>query len=206
MSVDRGVTPHNITLGENVMENLGPGCHNLTLAASNGVRAQVMSTSLELCLMEPVGGLQAVVIAEKDPCPDSTDLTIEVSLERGAPVELLFTLTGARDTLSNTRHMLNGTLQAYTFSSPLEGICSSRHTVFEGKQVPAIQLVNPLKNCFGEGLSKVKVRAMNAFTASDVDVHLEDILQACLNFSGQSLDDYEDTVCRRLALNIMISG
>uniref|UniRef100_A0A8C9XN42 Polycystic kidney disease 1 like 2a n=1 Tax=Sander lucioperca TaxID=283035 RepID=A0A8C9XN42_SANLU len=120
-SVERGITPHNITLSASVVEKLGHGCHNLTVTASNRVTAHAVSTDLELCLLEPIEGLQASVIAEEDTCPDSTDLIIGVSLEKGAPVELLFNLTGARDTLSETRHVLNGSLQAYTFSSPLEG-------------------------------------------------------------------------------------
>lgn len=119
--MDRGITPHNLTLRVSDLEKLGHGCHNLTLTASNGVTALSVSTDLELCLLEPVEGLQASVIAEEDKCPDSSDLIISVSLERGAPVKLLFTLTGARDTLSETRDMLNGSFQAYTFSSPLTG-------------------------------------------------------------------------------------
>ncbi|XP_070762062.1 polycystin-1-like protein 2 [Enoplosus armatus] len=161
LSVDRGITPHNITLNVSVAEKLGHGCHNLTLTASNGVTARTVSTDLELCLLEPIEGLQASVIAEDDECPDSTDLVIGVSLERGAPVELLFTLTGARDAISESRDMLNGSLQAYTFSSPLEG------------------------------LLKVKVQAMNAFSDSDVDVDLENILQACQNYS--SPDEHGNT-------------
>lgn len=34
-------------------------------------------------------------------------------------------------------------------------------------------------NCFGKGLLRVSVQAMNALSASDVDVDLEDILEAC---------------------------
>lgn len=120
-SVDRGITPHNITLSTSVLEKLGHGCHNLTLVASNKVTSNTLSSDLELCLMEPVEGLQASVIAEGSTCPDSIDLIIGVTLEQGAPVELLFTLTGATDTLSETRAMLNDSLQAFTFSSPLEG-------------------------------------------------------------------------------------
>uniref|UniRef100_A0A8P4GNN8 Polycystic kidney disease protein 1-like 2 n=1 Tax=Dicentrarchus labrax TaxID=13489 RepID=A0A8P4GNN8_DICLA len=108
LSVDTGITPHNITLSASVVEKVGHGCHNLTLTASNRVTAHPVSTDLELCLREPIEGLQASVIAEEGQCPDSADLIIGVSLERGAPVELLFTLTGARDTLSETRDMLNG--------------------------------------------------------------------------------------------------
>lgn len=119
--MENGIALHNITLSEGVVEKLGHGCHNLTLTASNGVTAHTVSTDLKLCLLEPIEGLRASVIAEEDVCPDSTDLTIGVSLERGAPAELIFTLTGASDTLSENRDMLNGSLQVYTFSSPLEG-------------------------------------------------------------------------------------
>lgn len=104
-----------------MVKKLGHGCHNLTLAASNRVTVHAVSTHLELCLLEPIEGLQASVTAEDDTCPDSADLIISVSLEQGAPAELLFNLTGAGDELSETRDMLNGSLQAYTFSSPLEG-------------------------------------------------------------------------------------
>lgn len=61
-------------------------------------------------------------MAELDACPDSQNLKIGVSLERGAPVELLFNLTGFRDTLTETRNMLNNSLHNYTFSNPLEGM------------------------------------------------------------------------------------
>nr|XP_046243263.1 polycystic kidney disease protein 1-like 2 isoform X2 [Scatophagus argus] len=159
-SVDKGITPHNITLSVSVMEKLGHGCHNLTLTASNRVTDHTVSTGLELCLLEPVEGLQASLITGEDDCPNSSDMIIGVSLEQGAPVELLFTLTGAWHTLFETRDMLNGSLQAYTFSSPLEG------------------------------LVKVKVRATNDFSASDVDVDLQNILQACQNHSDPSLDEY----------------
>lgn len=80
-----------------------------------------MSTGLELCALEPVEGLQASIITDGDDCPDSSDLIISVSLEKGAPVELLFSLTGAKDNLSETRNMFNSTSKIYTFTSPLEG-------------------------------------------------------------------------------------
>lgn len=121
LSVDSGITPHNITLSSSVVEELGHGCHNLTLAASNGVTANTVTTALELCLLEPVEGLQASVVSVEGECPDSPDIIIDVFLEQGAPVQLLFNLTGARDTLSETRDMINNSLQAFTFSSPIEG-------------------------------------------------------------------------------------
>uniref|UniRef100_A0A3Q1BIH9 Polycystic kidney disease 1 like 2a n=1 Tax=Amphiprion ocellaris TaxID=80972 RepID=A0A3Q1BIH9_AMPOC len=106
-SVKKGNTPHNITLNSSVVEKLGHGCHSLTLSASNRVTTHTVSSDLELCLLEPIESLQASVIAENDVCPDSADLIIGVSLERGAPAELLFTLTGAKDTLSETRDLHN---------------------------------------------------------------------------------------------------
>lgn len=119
--MDRGITPHNITLNASVVEKLGDGCRNVTLAASNRVTTHSASANLELCLLQPVEGLQASVIAQEDVCPDSSDLIVGVSVERGAPVELLFTLTGAEDTLSESRGLLGDSSQMYTFSSPLEG-------------------------------------------------------------------------------------
>lgn len=120
--MDRGLAPHNLTLNVSVIGKLGPGCHNLTLSTSNRVSAHPVSSGLELCLLEPVEGLQASVEgAEDGDCPDLTDLVIGVSLERGAPAKLLFTLTGRGDTLSENRDMFNGSTQTFTFSSPLEG-------------------------------------------------------------------------------------
>ncbi|KAK2854028.1 hypothetical protein Q5P01_006689 [Channa striata] len=162
-SVDSGNAPHNITLSESVVEKLGHGCHNLTVTASNRVTAHTVSGDLRLCLLDPVEGLQASVISERDECPDFTDLIVAVSLKKGAPVQLLFNLTGTTDTLSESRDMINGSLQTYTFSSPLEG------------------------------LLKVNVRAMNAFSAFDVDVDLENILKSCQNYSDFSPDQHGNT-------------
>ncbi|XP_019742004.1 polycystic kidney disease protein 1-like 2 [Hippocampus comes] len=152
-SADRGITPHNITLNASAVEQLGHGCNNLTLNASNNVTSQIVSTQFELCLLEPVEGLQASVIAEDDRCPDSSDLIIGVSLERGAPVQLLFTLTVNNVTHLETRNMLNGSLQMYTFGSPVEG---------------SFQL---------------NVQAANALSTSDFNVSLESIFLACENHS-----------------------
>lgn len=120
-STERGTAPHNITLSVNVMEKLGPGCNNLTLTASNRITGHSVLTSLELCVLEPVAGLQASIVTDGDDCPDSRDLIINVFLKKGAPVELLFSFSGAKDTLSETRDMFNSSSEIYTFSRPLEG-------------------------------------------------------------------------------------
>lgn len=52
------------------------------------------------------------------------------------------------------------------------------------------------KSIFDEGLLKVNVRAMNALSASDADVDLRGILQACQNYSDRLLDESGNTVCR----------
>ena len=50
-------------------------------------------------------------------------------------------------------------------------------------------------NSFHTGLFKVEVRASNAFSASDVDVDLEKILEACQNYSDFSADELGNMVC-----------
>uniref|UniRef100_A0AAZ3QXC4 Polycystic kidney disease 1 like 2a n=1 Tax=Oncorhynchus tshawytscha TaxID=74940 RepID=A0AAZ3QXC4_ONCTS len=101
-SAVRGIVPHNITMGPEVEQQLGSGCHQLTLHASNGVSVLGVSTELQVCLLEPVEGLQGSVMAEEGECPDS-DLYVSVSLDRGSPVKLLFQVSGANDSISETR-------------------------------------------------------------------------------------------------------
>lgn len=47
----------------------------------------------------------------------------------------------------------------------------------------------------------MNVRAMNAFSASDVAVDLKGILQACQNYSDHLLDESGNTVCRRINIS-----
>ncbi|XP_014030757.1 polycystic kidney disease protein 1-like 2 [Salmo salar] len=135
----RGIVPHNITVGPEVEQQLGSGCHQLTLHASNGVSVLGVSTELQVCLLEPVEGLLGSVMAEEGECPDS-DLYVRVSLDRGAPVQLLFQVSGANGSISETRDMQNRSTQVYNISTTIQG---------------ALQ---------------VKVRAWNVFSHMDVDV------------------------------------
>uniref|UniRef100_A0A8C5BSP8 Polycystic kidney disease 1 like 2b n=1 Tax=Gadus morhua TaxID=8049 RepID=A0A8C5BSP8_GADMO len=117
-----GAMGHNITVSAEVTEQLGPGCHDVTLHASNAVTPAGVSTELRLCLVEPVDGLKASAVAEEDACPlDTSDLALSVSLERGAPAELLFSLASPWDNRTETREMLNASLQDYHFSDPIRG-------------------------------------------------------------------------------------
>ncbi|XP_053369297.1 polycystic kidney disease protein 1-like 2 [Clarias gariepinus] len=116
----RGIIPHNLTIPEEASQLLGLGCHQLTLLASNRVTAPDVSTPLELCLVEPVDGLQASVAPEQDLCSDSA-LYVNVSLDRGAPVEVLFLVSGDNDSFSETHNMLNGSVQMFRVFSKIEG-------------------------------------------------------------------------------------
>lgn len=116
----RGIVPHNITVGPEVEQQLGSGCHQLTLHASNGVSVLGVSTELQVCLLEPVEGLLGSVMAEEGECPDS-DLYVSVSLDRGAPVQLLFQVSGANDSISETRDMENTSMQVYNISTTIQG-------------------------------------------------------------------------------------
>ncbi|XP_076603671.1 polycystin-1-like protein 2 [Chaetodon auriga] len=104
LSVVRGNVPQNITVMPDVVKQLGPGCHQLTLHASNMVTFPEVSAHLHVCVLERVAGLQASVLTQKD-CLHSPDITVGVSLERGTPVLLLFSLTGSNNSFSETREM-----------------------------------------------------------------------------------------------------
>ncbi|XP_034143251.1 polycystic kidney disease protein 1-like 2 [Esox lucius] len=116
-SANRGNISHNITVGPDVELQLGSGCHQLTLHASNGVSVLGKSIELQVCLLEPVEGLLASLMAE---C-SKADLYISVSLERGAPVQLLFQVSGTNDSLSETRDMQTTSMQVHHISTTIQG-------------------------------------------------------------------------------------
>ncbi|KAG7283715.1 hypothetical protein CRUP_034339 [Coryphaenoides rupestris] len=119
VSAAQGAMGHNITVSTEMTEQLGPGCHDVTVHATNRVTPAGVSTELRLCLLELVDNLKASVVAEEGSCPpDSLPLAFRVSLERGGPAMLLFSLIGDRDNRSETRDMLNGSLQEYHFTDP----------------------------------------------------------------------------------------
>ncbi|XP_074514137.1 polycystin-1-like protein 2 [Sebastes fasciatus] len=105
LSVFRGNVPQNVTVTPEMMKQPGPGCHQLMLYASNTVTFPEVSTVLQMCVLEEVAGLQASVLTERNDCPDSPGITVGVSLERGVPVLLLFSLTGDNSSYSETREM-----------------------------------------------------------------------------------------------------
>ncbi|XP_042283303.1 polycystic kidney disease protein 1-like 2 [Thunnus maccoyii] len=120
ISVVRGIVPQNITVTPGMVKQLGPGCHQLILYASNMVTFPEVSTDLQVCVLEDVTGLEASVLAVRGDCLDSPDITIGVSLERGTPVLLLFSLTGDSSSFSETREM-NTRKEIFHIERPIQG-------------------------------------------------------------------------------------
>ncbi|XP_073691874.1 polycystin-1-like protein 2 [Garra rufa] len=119
-STIRGIVPHNITISPEVQQQLGPGCHQLTVVALNGVTAVDRSTILELCLLEPVEGLTVDVEPEHEQCPPHA-LYVNVSLAQGAPMQLHFLVSGANHTFSEKHEMLQGSPQVFLISNTIQG-------------------------------------------------------------------------------------
>ncbi|XP_007572505.1 polycystic kidney disease protein 1-like 2 [Poecilia formosa] len=116
----RGNIPHNVTLSPEAVKQLSPGCHKLTLYASNLVTFPEVSSDLQVCVWEELAGLQASLLRETDDCSGSACITLEVSLDRGEPVLLLISLTGENGTFSETREM-STTRDIFQISHPIQG-------------------------------------------------------------------------------------
>ncbi|KAL4613536.1 polycystic kidney disease protein 1-like 2 [Arapaima gigas] len=119
-TASRGIVPHNITVGSQAQQQLGAGCHQVALLASNDVTATAVSRTLQLCLLEPVGGLWASVEPGGRPCLNP-ELRVSVSLSRGAPVQLHFLVSGNEKSFSDTKEMRSGSLQVFSIRAPFEG-------------------------------------------------------------------------------------
>lgn len=65
-------------------------------------------------------GLQVFLAPEQDICSDSA-LYVNVSLDHGAPVDVLFLVSGDNNSFSEDQQMLNGSLQMFRVSSKIEG-------------------------------------------------------------------------------------
>ncbi|XP_056621432.1 polycystic kidney disease protein 1-like 2 [Triplophysa dalaica] len=116
----KGLSRHNITLSPEAQLQMGPGCHQLTIAALNEVTRTDRSTSLNVCLMEPLEDLWAEVEFKQEKCP-AYDLHVNVSLARGAPVLLHFLLSGTNHTFSEKHEMESGGPQTFRISNTVPG-------------------------------------------------------------------------------------
>nr|XP_040057277.1 polycystic kidney disease protein 1-like 2 isoform X1 [Gasterosteus aculeatus aculeatus] len=119
LSVFKGNVPQNLTVTSEMMKQFGPGCHRLTVYASNMVTYPEVSTDLQMCVLEKVGGLRASVLTQGNAYGYSPGTTVGVSLERGAPVQLLFSLNG--ESYSEVREM-NTSEDIFHFAHPFRGL------------------------------------------------------------------------------------
>ncbi|CAI5656872.1 unnamed protein product [Oreochromis niloticus] len=120
LSVIGGTEPQNITVTSEMVTRLGSGCHRLTLYASNTVTFLEVSKDLQVCVLEKIVGLQASVLTASDECLDSPFITFGVSLVRGEPVLLLFSLTGDNGLFTETRKM-NTKKEMFHIKRPVQG-------------------------------------------------------------------------------------
>ncbi|XP_017212723.2 polycystin-1-like protein 2 isoform X1 [Danio rerio] len=119
-SAIRGMVPVNISFSSEAQQQLGPGCHQLTVVALNEVTAAGQSSALELCLLEQLEGLTAEVDLGPglEQCPVRV-LNISVSLSRGAPARLQFLLSGDNQSFSETHQMMHGGPQVFLISNTI---------------------------------------------------------------------------------------
>ncbi|KPP68254.1 hypothetical protein Z043_113086, partial [Scleropages formosus] len=109
----RGIIPCNITLSPEAQQQLGAGCHQVALLASNNVMANAVSKTMQLCLLEPVEGLWASVEPGRKPCLNP-ELQVSVSLDRGTPVQLQFQISGNKESFLEMKEMTSGSLQVFS--------------------------------------------------------------------------------------------
>nr|XP_023646474.1 polycystic kidney disease protein 1-like 2 [Paramormyrops kingsleyae] len=116
----RGIVPCNLTMDPLAQQRLGIGCHQVELSASSDVLAGAVSAPLDFCLLEAVEGLRVSVEQGPDSC-QSSSLQVSVSLERGTPVQLLFQVSGERNSYSEAKDMLDGSLQIFSITAKIQG-------------------------------------------------------------------------------------
>lgn len=121
----RGIVPCNITVDPLAQQRLGIGCHLVELSASSDVMAGAVSAPLEVCLLEAVEGLRVSVEQGPDSCLSSS-LEVSVSLERGTPVQLLFQVSGERNSYSEAKDMIDGRLQVFSITAKIQGADPAR--------------------------------------------------------------------------------
>lgn len=92
-----------------------------TSGKRTGTCCFVILHTLQVCVLENVVGLWASVLMERDECGRSPHITFGVSLEKGAPVLLLFSLTGGdNDSFYESREM-NARKGIFHIGHPIHG-------------------------------------------------------------------------------------
>ncbi|KAM9710551.1 polycystin-1-like protein 2 [Menidia menidia] len=148
MSVVRGSISQNITVTPKMVQKLGPGCHKLTLHASNMVTFPEVSRDLQVCIVEEISGLRAAVVRESCVRPHGA---LGVSLTRGAPVQLFFSLTGDHGSFSETKRM-NSKRRVFHIRHPIRG--SKQVKVRAWNEFSSMEVVVDVLSLCGKDLGK----------------------------------------------------
>ncbi|XP_078067868.1 polycystin-1-like protein 2 [Mustelus asterias] len=131
----QGNIPQNATVESAAQHQIGPGIHQLTILAKNNVTTQEVSQDITVQLVEPIKDLVATV--NSTVLELGNDLTINVSVSSGAPIELQFEFIGSNETFSEAIENPDGKLGAYSIQMNSEGTFLVR-----GKAVNAFSRVS----------------------------------------------------------------
>ncbi|XP_053305767.1 polycystic kidney disease protein 1-like 2 [Spea bombifrons] len=112
-------TSHNLTVDTDTQTLIGPGVHQLHIMESNIKTKAKLSNAVTVHLIEPVSGLQAQI--SDTTLEAGKELSINVSVARGAPVTLTIEFQGSNKTFSHTRESPLGSPTMYNIPVQSEG-------------------------------------------------------------------------------------
>ncbi|XP_078399147.1 polycystin-1-like protein 2 [Cetorhinus maximus] len=155
-TVFSGIIPQNATIESAAQHQIGPGIHQLTILAKNNVTTQEVSQNITVELVEPIMGLEASVNSAV--LEVGNDLTMNISVSSGAPIELQFEFIGPNETFSEAIENPDGKLGTYSIPMNSEGTFLVR-----GKAVNAF-------SCISFNIGNISVVAnTSALTHHDMD-------------------------------------
>ncbi|XP_078256897.1 polycystin-1-like protein 2 [Rhinoraja longicauda] len=131
----QGTIPQNVTMDNTTQGLVGAGTHQITIRAKNNVTARDISQNITVQFVEPITGLKATVNSAV--LELGSDLTINISVSRGAPVELHFEFIGPNETFSEAIENPDGNVGAYCLPMNSEGTF-----LVQGKAINALSSVS----------------------------------------------------------------
>uniref|UniRef100_A0A8C5N1V4 Polycystin 1 like 2/pseudo n=1 Tax=Leptobrachium leishanense TaxID=445787 RepID=A0A8C5N1V4_9ANUR len=119
LSATAGDAYHNLTLDAALQHSIGPGMHQLHIALPKNKSQSKANNTITVYLVEPISGLQAqfsdaVVAVGKE-------LSMNVSVAQGSPLELMFEFRSSNKTFSHTREHLTAVATTYNIPVDFEG-------------------------------------------------------------------------------------
>ncbi|KAJ8247277.1 hypothetical protein GJAV_G00244460 [Gymnothorax javanicus] len=157
-AADWGRDPENITVDQSAQEQLGLGCHRLTLLASNQVTPADVSTTILACFLEPVGGLGAWILSSGEEMCTGSEIRVNVSLAQGSPAQVhLWVSDGVSDgSVYEMRAMMNSSCQEFSIAA---------NAPVTMDRLMDVHMKYPQATTF-----QVNVRATNDLSEIDMDV------------------------------------